>query len=58
MLKKTNIVTVVLVAVGAGLSLYHVAMGYGLGNHMYVGLSGGFCIALGVAIHKLFAVAD
>jgi hypothetical protein len=58
MLKKTNIVTVVLIAVGSALSLYHFAMGYGLGNHMYVGVSGGFCIALGMAIDKLFAIAD
>lgn len=58
MLKKTNIVAVLLVAIGIVLSLYHFVMGYGLGNHFYVGTSGGFCILLGVLVHRVFAVAD
>jgi zinc transporter ZupT len=58
MLKKTNIVSVLLIAIGLALSLYHFVMGYGLGNHFYVGISGGFCIALGLLIHRVFAVAD
>lgn len=57
MLKKTNIVTVLLIAIGITLSFYHFVMGYGLGNHFYVGISGGLCIVLGLLIHRVFAVA-
>ncbi|NTB05879.1 hypothetical protein [Agrobacterium tumefaciens] len=58
MFKKTNIVTVILVATGIVLSLFHFVMGYGLGNHFYVGIIGGFCIVLGLLMHRVFAVAD
>lgn len=54
MLKKTNIVTVLLVVVGVALSLSHFVMGYGLGNHLYVGMGGFFCITLGFGVHCLY----
>jgi len=55
MLLDTNIFSLVLAIMGVGLWIYHFAMGYGLGNHMYVGLVGVVRIALAAAIHRLLS---
>lgn len=53
MLMKTNIISLILFIAGAALSVYHVVMGYGLGDHFYVGIGGAFLMAVAVGIHKM-----
>lgn len=52
--KRMNIFSCFLLVVGIALCLFHIAMGYGPGDYGYVGLSGVFCICLGIAISYVF----
>jgi hypothetical protein len=58
MLFKTNIISIALAAAVVALSGYHFAMGYGLGNHFYVGMSGAFCIVAAIGAHRLLSPSE
>lgn len=54
MIMKTNLISLILAIAGIGLSIYHFANGYGVGDHLYVGLVGAMCIVAAVGVHRFF----